>query len=787
MLQHYLLITLRNLKRHKGSFVINLVGLTAGLACTFLIYLWVNDELHFDTFHKKELYQVLETNTENGTIQVHDGVQGPLPAAMKRDLPEVADAVGVLSLKHENIFLPIKSGDKVVKSTGLWATRSFFNMFSFPLLQGQPAQVLAQQHSIVISQEMARQLFGAVDKAVGKQISWELFGNKTDAMVTGVLGDIPSNSSLQFDFVLSLDFDGAIDKHWGEWKNTGPATYIQLKEGTDINTFQAKIRNYLSGFPAGGAYTLFTRPFSSAYLHGNYENGVQTGGRIVYVRLFSLIAIFLLAIACINFMNLSTARASRRLKEVGVKKAIGASRASLIIQFMTEAICMTLLSFILSVIVVALVLPQFNILTGKDLSIRFSPQLIAVAGSIALLTGFVAGSYPACYLSGFDPVRVLKGRIKTQLSELLARKGLVIFQFTISLVLIVAVVVVYRQVDYIQSKNIGYNKENVIYFDQDGNIGEPFLAAVKQLPGVVNAGTIQGGMLSTEQHSATFDIRWPGKNEKEVVNFIVRQSGYDLIETLGLQLKEGRSFSRRFGGENNKVIFNETAIKAMGLKDPVGKEVIFWGEPCTIIGVVKDFHMSSLHDPIEPMVFGFEPGNTNTVMIKIRGDRMPATIASIERLYKQFNSGYLFTYKFLDASYKAQYISERRVATLSRYFAGLAILISCLGLFGLAAFNAEIRTKEIGIRKIMGATASNIVLLLSKDFMILVFLAILFAFPLSWWLMSQWLNNYAYHIYIGSSVFIIAGISVIGIAMLTIAYQSLKAAMMDPVKSIKSE
>lgn len=787
MLQHFLLITLRNLKRHKGSFLINLVGLTAGLACTFLIYLWVNDELQMDAFHRKELYQVLASNTENGAIQVHEGVQGPLPAAMKRDLPEVADAVGVLSLKQENIYLPFRSGDKVIKSTGLWATGSFFNMFSFPLLQGQPAQVLSQHHSIVISQEMARQLFGTVDKAVGKQITWELFGNKTEAMVTGVLGDMPANSTLQFDFVLSLDFDGAIDAHWGEWKNTGPATYVQLKSGTDIHTFDKKIKNYLSNFPAGGSYTLFTRPFSSGYLYGNYENGVQTGGRIVYVRLFSLIALFILAIACINFMNLSTARASRRLKEVGVKKAIGASRASLIMQFMAEAISMTLLSFILAAVVVVLILPQFNALTGKSLTIQFTPQLLIVAFGIALLTGLVAGSYPAFYLSGFDPVRVLKGRIKTQFGELLARKGLVVCQFTISLVLIVAVVVVYRQVDYVQSKNIGYNKDNVIYFDQDGHLGEPFLAAVKQVPGVVNAGTIQGGMLAAEQRSATFDIKWPGKNEKEVVNFIVRQSGYDLMETLGLQVKEGRSFSRKFGGENNKVIFNETAIRAMGLKDPIGKEVIFWGEPCTIIGVVKDFHMSSLHDPIEPMVFGFEPDNTNLVMVRIRGDRMAATIAGIEKLYKQFNSGYVFTYKFLDASYKAQYISERRVAALSRYFAGLAILISCLGLFGLAAFNAEIRTKEIGIRKIMGATASNIVLLLSKDFMKLVLLAIIFAFPLSWWLMSQWLNNYAYHIHMGSSVFIIAGVAVIGIAMLTIAYQSLKAAIMNPVKSIKSE
>lgn len=791
MLQHYLLITCRNLRRHKGSFLINLLGLSAGLACTFLIYLWVNDELHFDKFHAKDaqLYQVMERNTENGVVQIHDGVQGPLPEAMKRDLPEVTDAVGVMSLQKEGIYLPVRNGDKVVKTSGLMATGSFFKMFSFPLVSGQADKVLMEKQSVVISQQMAQQLFGSVENAVGRQIEWELFGHKTPAMVTGVFAPVRANSTFQFDFVMSLDFDG-ISEHWKRWENSGPAAYVTLKEGTDIDKFDAKIKNYLGKYTKENIFTLFTRPFSNGYLYGDYVNGVVSGGRIAYVKLFSLIAVFILLIACINFMNLSTARASRRLKEVGVKKAIGASRHSLVFQFLAEALCMAVLALIVATLMVVLFLPQFNLITGKQLVIHFTPSLVLTALGIAVAAGLISGSYPAFYLSGFDPVGVLKGRLKTQVGELIARKGLVVFQFTISLVLIIAVVVIYRQVQYVQGQHVGYNKENVIYFDVEGNLqqnGQSFIAALKQLPGVVNASGMQGGMLESEKGGSTFGISWPGKDEKEIVKFIYRGADFNLLQTMGIQVKEGRDFNAGFGGEDNKVIFNESAIKAMGLKHPVGTEVVFWGEKSTIIGVVKDFHMSSLHDPIQPMVFSFSPEKANTILVKIKGDKLAEGIAEVERLYKQFNPGYIFGYKFLDDSYKAQYVGERRVAALSRYFAGLAILISCLGLFGLAAFNAEIRTKEMGIRKILGASVSNVVMLLSKDFIKLILMAIALAFPLSWWLMSRWLNNYAYHINIGVGVFFIAGVSIIVIAMLTIMYQSLKAAITNPVKSLKSE
>lgn len=791
MLHHYLLIIFRNLKRHKGSFLINLFGLSAGLACTFLIWLWVNDELHFDKFHTKneQLYQVMARSTENGVVQVTEGLQGPLPAAMKRDLPEVTDAVGLMSLQKNGIYLPVRSGDKMVKTSGLMATASFFKMFSFPLIAGQADKVLNEKQTVVISEKMAQQLFGSVNNALGKQVEWELFGIKTPAMVTGVLGPIPANSTFQFDFVMSLDFEGT-SGHWQRWENTGPSTYVTLKAGTDIDRFDAKIKDYLKKYSNDNIFTLFTRPFSSGYLYGNYENGVVAGGRIVYVRLFSLIAIFILIIACINFMNLSTAKASRRLKEVGVKKAIGASRHSLIFQFLAEAVCMALLALLLAALIVVVFLPQFNLITEKQLVIHFTPSLVLIGVGIAVAAGLISGSYPAFYLSGFDPVGVLKGRLKSQIGELIARKGLVVFQFTISLVLIIAVVVIYRQVQYVQTQNVGYNKENVIYFDIDGSLqqnGQAFIAAAKQLPGVVNASGMQGGMLESEKGGSTFGISWPGKNENEIVKFIDRGADFELLQTMGIQVKEGRDFSRNFGGEDNKVIFNEAAIKAMGLQHPIGTDIVFWGEKSTIIGVVKDFHMSSLHEPIQPMIFYFAPQKANTILVKIQGDKLTEGIAAVSKLYKQFNPGYIFEYKFLDDSFKAQYVGERRVATLSRYFAGLAILISCLGLFGLATFNAEIRTKEIGIRKILGASVSNIVMLLSKDFIRLILIAILIAFPLSWWLMSQWLNNYAYHINIGVGVFFIAGVSIILIAMLTISYQSLKAAITNPVRSIKSE
>jgi ABC-type antimicrobial peptide transport system permease subunit len=794
MLQHHLLIAFRNLQRHRGSFLINLVGLSTGLACAFLIYLWMQDETGFDRFHANEpqLFQVMEKSSENGNIIVHEATQGPLAAAMAKDLPEVQTALPVMSLQKEGIYMQMRSGEKAIRGSGIFAGKEFFSAFSFPLLQGNPRQVLTDKTAMVISASLAESLFGSAGNAVGKRIEWELMGTKRTGFVSGVFATLPANNSMQFDFVLTYELMmNDLAPNFQKWWNEGPSTYLVLKPGTDVEKFNTKIKDFIRPYFRETIFTLFVRPYSSGYLYGRYENGQQAGGRIEYVRLFSLVAIFIVIIACINFMNLSTARASRRLKEVGIKKVVGSTRKALIIQFLSEAVFITFLSLIAACFLVSAFLPVFNNITGKELVLKLTPELIFLVTGITLVTGLVAGSYPAFYLSGFHPVAVLKGRLKNSVGELLARKGLVVFQFAVSLVLIIAVLVVYQQVDYVQSKHLGFDKANVISFEREGAAvqnTESFLTELRRLPGIEKASAVQQGIVQgSSMGASTYGIDWPGKTEKDLVDFAVRAVDYNLLETLGIQLKEGRSFSPDFGAENKTIIFNETAIKTMGLKNPVGTKVIMWGEEKTIIGVVKDFHFTSLHEAIAPMAFFYDPKGASTIVARIEAGKEKQTIAAVEAFYKKINPGYVFDYNFLDQAYQAQYISEQRVAVLSRYFAGLAILISCLGLFGLAAFNAEIRTKEIGIRKVLGASVNNIMLMLSKDFMRLIVLAILIAFPFAWWAMNSWLNGFAYHIHISPWVFVASGVAILLIALMTLSYQSIKTALMNPVKSLRSE
>jgi putative ABC transport system permease protein len=793
MFRHNMLIAYRNIIRHKGSFFINLTGLSTGLACTFLIYLWVTDELKFDRFHKNDnqLYQVIERSTENGNVIIHEGTQGPLAEAMQKDLPEVVSASPVMSLEKNGMKIPIRFEDKVVNTSGVFAGNHFFEIFSFPLMQGKSNDVLTSKEGMVLSEKLAFSLFGSAHKAIGKSISWEIMGKKQISKVTGVFAPLPSNNSMNFDFVASWDlmyYD--LFPNMQKWWNTGPDTYLLLKEGTDIPQFNRKIEKFINKYLGNNDFTISVRQYSSAYLYGNYENGIQSGGRIEYVRLFSIIALFILVIACINFMNLSTAKASRRLKEVGIKKAIGSTRKALILQFLSEALIMALLSMLTAIMLVVLVLPYFNNITGKHLSISVDPKIILLVLLTTFITGILAGSYPAFYMSALEVVSVFKRSIRKSVPELLARKGLVVFQFMLSLVLIVGVMVIVKQVKYVQTKNIGYDKSNVIHFNKEGKLNEnaeSFIAELKKISGVINASSVQQNVMQKGNGSSTYGINWPGKSPDVKIDFAIRPVDYDLIETLGMQIIKGRSFSKAFGTESEGLIFNETAIKVMGLKDPIGTKVNLWGEDKTIIGVLKDFHISSLHEPISPVVFNFQPSRTSTFMVKIAAGKELETIGSIEQVYKKFNPGFLFEYRFLDELYQSQYISEQRVSVISKYFAALAIIISCLGLFGLATFNAEVRTKEIGIRKVLGASVSNVMVMLSKDFIILIIISMMIAFPLSWIAMNAWLDGFAYRVDIGANVYIIAGLAIILLTLVTVSYQSLRTALMNPVSSLRSE
>lgn len=799
MIRNSFKIAWRNLIRDRQFSFLNLMGLSTGLACALLIFLWVKDETSVDKFHEKDsrLYQVMKTSPgSDGSIGTYESTPAPLAQLMMNEMPEVEYASSVFKRDEMGI---ISAGDKHIKAKSQFVDMNYFNVFSYRLLQGDKRKILSGKYAIVISDKLALKLFNTTDNIIGKIVSWEL-GEKLDGpyTVTGIFEAPPANASVQFDIIFNyaLYFDTYKETSGlNYWGSNSALTYVVLNKGINVNKFNEKIREYsrakykalhgTDGLQWEGK--IFLQRYSERYLFNHYENGIQAGGRIEYVKLFSIIAIFILVIACINFMNLSTAKASRRIKEVGIKKVVGAGRRTLILQYMGESLVMAFLSLIIGILFVFLLLPAFKEITGKDLHLHFNTSIIISIISITAITGFIAGSYPALYLSGFKPALVLKGKFTTSASESWIRKGLVVFQFTVSVVLIISVLVIYKQMNLIQNKNLGYNKDNIISFSNEGKLRNglnTFLTEVRKIPGVVNASSMDGDM--TGNHSGGGGIDWPGQPPGKGIEFHGLDVDADLIGTLNLKMTEGRFFSGQFGAEEEKVIFNEAAIDAMGLKNPVGQTVTMWGAKKQIVGVVKNFHFESLYKKVEPFFFRFQQNNRN-VLVKLKAGKERETIARLGKFYKTYNIGLPFEYKFLDDDYRKLYASEQRVAVLSRYFAGIAIIISCLGLFGLAAFTAQKRQKEIGIRKVVGASASNIAALLSKDFLKLVLIAVLIAFPLAWWAMREWLNGFAYRINIGAGVFLAAGFSIILITLLTISFQSIRAALANPVKSLRTE
>jgi len=793
MLKHILIITVRNIKRHTSSFVINLAGLSTGLTFAFLLYLWVQDEKSIDKFHVNDsrLYQVMEKSTENGIIRIQDHTQGPLSEAMENDLPEVQNAVTVMNLSKEGMDITLKNGERSFKTGGIFSGEAFFQVFTFPLISGDGTTVLNEKNNIAISEDLARKLYGSVDAALGKSLLWNAFGSDHLSSVTGVFNNVSSASTLKFDFVLTKQ--KLIEDIWQNgqnWWNTGPETYLLLKEDVNVTAFNKKIERYIDKYDKNNHFSLFVRKYSDAYLYGKYEEGKQAGGRITNVRLFSVIAILLLIIASINFMNLSTAKVSGRLKEIGIKKAVGSGRRSLIFQFLGESLFVTALSTAIAIVLVALLIPPFDFITGKQLSFHFSVSQISMLFLIALVTGMLSGSYPAFYLSGFKPLATLKGKLQGKVGELFVRKGLVIFQFIISLVLIVSVFIVYRQIEFAQTKPIGYAKENVVYFDMEGKIFENkknFFEELRRVPGVVQAGGINQTLIREDGGSSTYGLEWPGKIENKNIDFIIRTVDENLVRTLGMQIKEGKSFSDSLGSNSSYVLLNETAAKVMGLNDPVGTKIKLWGEEKTILGVMRDFHTASVHQPISPLVFRCEPDGVRMAMVRIQAGSERKVIDNLTSFYSRVNPGYALGLNFLDETFKAQYLTEERTLTLAKYFAFLTILISCLGLFGLAAFDTERRTKEIGIRKVLGANLKNLITLLSKDFLKLVAIAIILASPIAYYLMNEWLQDFAYRINISWWIFIAAGVMALLIALMTVSFQAIKAAIANPVTSLRTE
>lgn len=803
MLQHCFILIYRNFRRFKTTFFINLIGLSTGLACALLIYLWVNDELGIDKFHHNEshLYQVMQNYPLADNIITIESTPSPLAKALEDEIPEVKD-VAVSTGGWHGPQGVIAAGNAKSKATELYVSPNFFEVFSYPLVNGDPSKVLGDKYNVLLSDELSMKLFHTTEGVVGKTIQWErgMISGSTSSPLTvaGIFSKIQENSTAQFDLVLNyaVYYDNVKTQlNLDRWDNSNPSTFVVLNDGVDIDAFNDKLRDFCTAkfeIKKEDAATLpprlFLQKYSDRYLFNQYENGRQTGGRIAYVKLFSIIAVFILIIACINFMNLSTAKASRRIKEIGIKKAIGAHRKSLIFQYMLESLFMAFVSLVLAILAVDILLPQFNLITGKQIALEFDSGLVTSVLLITLITGIVAGSYPALYLSGFHPAKVLKGKLETSLGESWTRKGLVVAQFTISVVLIVSVLVVYKQISFIQTKNLGYSRENVIQFAAEGKIMgsfEVFRAEAVRIPGITNITTAANNVV--QNNNATGGVSWEGKKPGEKVEFGNLGIGDDFFETMNMTLTDGRNFIEGSASESSKIIFNETAIAVMGLKDPIGKTVNIWGEDRQIIGIVHDFNFESLYKKIKPCFVLYSPSNIQNILVKIAPGKESTVIAQIEKLYREFNPGLAFEYTFVDSEYEKLYASENRVGELSRYFAGMAIILSCLGLFGLASFTAERRIKEIGIRKVMGATEFGIVTLLSGGFTKIVFIAIIIALPASYLVAQFWLDNFAYKIALEWWYFAGAGIAAMLISWITVGSQAYKAARVNPSKCLKDE
>ncbi len=792
MLKNHLKIAWRNLKKNPLFSLLNILGLSTGLAGALLIYFWVTDELMVDKFHGNDsnLYQIMEQSVENGEVRVLEHTQGPLADALENDLPEVQNAVTVMNLGKLGTGVTFKNEENLFKAEGLFAESTFFQVFSFPLIYGSSKQVLLDKDAIVISENFAKILFGSVEKAINQNVEYDIFGEKSIAKIAGVFADVPNRSTLKFDYVATKQ--KLLEDIWTNgqvWGNTGPDTYVLLKPNTDVTAFDKKIENFITKYDKETSFTLFTRKFSDAYLKGNYENGIQSGGRITYVKLFSFVAVLVLLIACINFMNLSTARVSRRCKEIGIKKTLGGTKKNLVVQFLIESLFLTFLSFLIAIVLVIILIPAFNFITGKEFDFKFTPNDGLIILLMALLTGLLSGSYPAFYLSGFSPLSSLKGKFQSKWGELFTRQGLVVFQFMASLVLIISVLVISKQINYAFTKPMGYLKENLVQVDLEGKAfqdPEVLFHRLEALEGVVSVGGISETIIREDGGSSTYGIDWPGDDGANI-DFVLRGIDEKLISTLNIEMVEGEGFSKDLGTPESYLLFNEEAIRLMGLKNPVGTKVKLWGEDKTILGVMKDFHTASVMQTISPIVFRYTPKNLEKAMIRIKPGAERDVIQGIDDLYNSYNPGYGFNFSFMDQAIEAQYLSEKRILSLARYFAFMAIFISCLGLFGLAAFNTEMRVKEIGIRKVLGSSAFGILKLLSSDFIKLVLLAILIATPISWYLMKDWLLQFAYRIEIGWIVFLVASILAILLAIATISFQAIKAIRSNPVKSLSAE
>ncbi len=797
MVKNYLKIALRNIKKYKAFSFINILGLSIGISCCLLILLFVQDELGYDRYHEKadRIYRLVDSFDVQGGISRHYALSSaPFAPMLKKDFPEIEDAVRLFPGRRRLVSY----GEKKFYEDGLFfADASLFHIFTFPLIKGNPNTALASPNTLVISERIALKYFGNVE-AMNKKLRI----NDQDYLVTGVMEDIPNNSHFYGDMFGSMKTLEQIpdiqERYFQNWARHEFYTYLLLKEGSSYEDLERKLPESIEKYAAqqietilGGTLSSHLQPLTNIHLYSNLQMEISPNGDIKYVYIFSVIALFILVIACVNFMNLSTARSTKRSNEVGLRKVVGASRSQLVKQFLGESLLFTLFALLLALILVRVALPYFNSLTGKEIDVDYLNNFVILSSVLfmLILVGIASGSYPAFFISRYQPVNIMKKSINIGPRKSLLRKGLVILQFIISITLIISTAIVLEQLDFLRNKKLGFNKEHVVVVPIRVNSIRKNYEAIKaellQNPNVVSATItigVPGGIVAGDA------IKLVTKEGKKTLTLKMIYADHDYIKTMGMEIVEGRDFSKDMTTDAKEAfIINEAAVKHLQLKNPLDTQFEWDEKKGRVIGVVKDFQFQSLKDEINPLVIHVWPGNTFVFAIRIRPDSIPETLAYIENKWKKLDPAHPFEYSFMDETFNRLYHNEEKLSQIFSIFSMLAIFIASLGLFGLALFMIEQRTKEIGIRKVLGASIGRILFLVTKEFVILVLLANIIAWPLAYILMQEWLQNFAYRVNIQLWIFVFSATVAFVIALLTITYQALKVAVADPVESLRYE
>lgn len=801
MFNNYLKIAIRNIRKHRGYTFINVAGLAVGMACCILIMLYVFDELSYDKFHENHdrIYRVTRKwYNQDGIINLHLGhVAPPVAPLMENDFPEIEHAVRIIQMGRTLIG---RNSQFYEETRFFFAEADVFDVFTYPMAAGNPGTALQNPFSLVITEEMADKFFGD-ENPMGKQLQIQVGPQKADMMVTGVLENMPRNSHFHADFLGSFETFAAVagEEELREWSSNNYATYLLMPEGYDINRLESQLDPFIDRHLDQGASErtkLELQALTDIHLHSHLDSEIEANGNITYVYVFSIIALFVLLIACINFMNLATARSAGRAREVGMRKVVGAQRGQLIRQFLSESVLMSLVALVFALGLVYLVLPVFNQLIGRNLSFNIIDNILLFAGLFltAVVVGLLAGIYPAIYLSAFKPVRVLKSRMDSQRKGISFRTVLVVFQFAVSIILIISIGVVSDQLEYVQTKSLGFNEEHVVVLPASRAMTQhldDFKSRLLSNPNILNvsaAKRVPSGRLLDSSGARLIS----GETSQPITFRIARLLvDYDYIPTFKMELAAGRNFSREMGTDTEQAfIINETAVRRIGWGSPeeaVGQAFGYGRMEGRIIGVVKDFHFESLHQQISPILMHLASFDLNQIAVRLSPQNIPQTLAVLKGIWEEMRPNYPFSYYFIDENFDQQYKAEAGLQRIFSYFAFLSVFIGCLGLFGLAAYSAERRTKEIGIRKVLGASAGGVVVLLSKEFTKWVLLANIFAWPAAYIILSQWLQNFAYRSGLHLETFLSAGFLAWMIAFLTVSYQAVRAALTDPASALKYE